>query len=151
MIEVTMLASSVVALLAPFVKKASEAVANEVGKSIYAKLGKMFTSVKESVTGDPAAADALQRFQANPERYQPMLEDILGEKIRGSDELRSSLSALVQEIKAEGPNLRIVMNLKAVEEAIGLIAGEVKAGDIQVEQTAEDAKRVVGAKIDRLG
>lgn len=61
------LASAVVSILAPYLAKAGEEFAKEVGKSASEKMGAVYEMVKTRFKRRPAAAEALADFEASPE------------------------------------------------------------------------------------
>ena len=64
---ISTLASSVVAVLAPYLAKAGEEFAKEVGKAASSKIGALYQMLKTRFKGQPAAAEALADIEAMPD------------------------------------------------------------------------------------
>ncbi|MDQ3795976.1 MAG: hypothetical protein M3316_09990, partial [Actinomycetota bacterium] len=98
------LAANVVAVLAPYVAVGAQEFAKSVGKEAYEKAKGMLAALRAKWTGDQEATDALTRFEEKPERYAPVLEDVLNEKLAEDKELAAVLSTLLNEM---GPSLEV--------------------------------------------
>lgn len=83
-----------------------------------------------------------------PERYQPVLEDILNEKLAQDKDFADELAHLLKEM---GPTLEIVQKMKEAEDVTGLEAEDMSRSKAKVRQDIEKAEKVTGAKIDRIG
>ena len=145
------LAPAVISVLTPLVTKGAKALADSAGKIAAEKAESIMGALKKRWAGDGEAAGTLKRFEDNPQRYEPMLEDILNEKLAGDKDLASQLSALLEEM---GDSLTIVQDLGKVSgEATGLEAGDLGRGrKVRVEQSADEVSgKITGAKIDRIG
>jgi hypothetical protein len=145
------IASAAVGLLVPYAKKAMEEFAGEAGKTAFNKVAALFKVLKQRLTGDAAAEDTISRFEREPERYQPFLEDVLRDKLAQEKPFATELAGLVAEIEAAAPELAIVQTIKKVGSVVGLEASEVGKGRIGISQDIDEAQSVVGARIDRIG
>ena len=145
------LAASALAVLTPYVKKAAEEFTGETGKAIAEKAGSLLAKLKSWWTGDEAATDTITRYEENPARYEPYLEDVLKEKLLNDPQLRSELAELLREIKEAGPDLRIVQRMKKAEEVVGLKAKNMTGGTASVQQVIEEGKKITGMDIDKIG
>lgn len=112
------IASSVVALLCPYLKKSAEEFAGEAGKKAFAKAGELFTWMKSKLTGE--AATTLTRFEKDPDRYQPFFEDVLAEQLERNPALREEVAAMVEKIKSEAPTVNVVIKMKEAENVTGI-------------------------------
>jgi hypothetical protein len=145
------IAAAALGLLVPYVKKAMEEFAGEAGKSAYAKVAGLFTVLKQRLVGDPAVQDTVARFEQQPERYKPFLEDVLKEKFTQDGALLSEIERLVAEIRESAPDIVVVQKIKRAEHVVGLNAGVMTKGRVTVNQEIEQAGTATGAKIDRIG
>ena len=103
------LAANVVAVLAPYVAVGAQEFVRNAGKDAYEKAKTMFAALRAKWTGDEEATDALTRFEEKPERYAPVLEDVLNEKLAQDKELAAVLSTLLNEM---GPSLEVVQKME---------------------------------------
>ena len=140
--------TGVVSVLMPYVAKGAKEFISMAGEAGYQKAKGLFEKIKAKWAGDEEGSTTLQRFEEKPERYKPVLEDILREKLAKDPELAGELSRMLQEM---GPTLRIVQEIDEARGVTGLVAGEVKSGDVSVSQNIKKAEDVTGAKIDRIG
>jgi hypothetical protein len=148
-ITITALTTNVMAVLLPLISKGAEAFASEVGKGAYEKAKAMLTILKERWSEDNEAVDNLTRFEANPKRYEPVLSDILQEKLSTDQDLAARLSQLLQEMDVA--SLEIIQRIDKAEGVTGLDAEEMTGGSAKVMQEIKDAKNTIGAKIKKLG
>ena len=144
------LAPTVISVLTPLAAKGAKALADTAGKVAADKAQEIMETLKRRWAGDAEAAGTLKRFEANPERYEPYLEDTLTEKIGQDSDLESQLRALIEEM---GDGLTIVQRLGKVSgEATGLEAGELARGrSVSVDQSADEVSwKITGARFDRI-
>jgi hypothetical protein len=142
------LAANVVAVLAPYVAVGAQEFARNVGKDAYEKAKTMLATLKAKWSGDREAADALTRFEEKPERYSPVLEDVLREKLAEDKELAAVLSTLLNEM---GPSLEVVQRMEEGRRVIGIEAEEMAGGRATVNQDIGTGEDVTGARIRRIG
>jgi hypothetical protein len=143
-------ATGITTLLVPVVKKMTETFAGEAGKAVFTKASELLERLKTRFMNEPVASDVVRRFEKEPDRYQPMLRDVLSERLQSEPALAAELSSYLTEIKKAGPNLHIVQEVEKAEELIGAEIGRASAGNIRVEQKVADAKKVIGVKIDEI-
>ena len=142
------LAANVVAVLAPYVAVGAQEFARNVGKEAYEKAKGMLAVLKAKWTGDEEATDALTRFEEKPERYAPVLEDVLKEKLAEDKELAAVLSTLLNEM---GPSLEVVQKMEEGRRVTGLEAEEMAEGRATVNQDIGTGEDVTGARIRHIG
>ena len=142
------LAANVVAVLAPYVAVGAQEFARNVGKEAYEKAKTMLSALRARCTGDKEATDALTRFEEKPERYAPVLEDVLNEKLAEDKELAMVLSTLLNEM---GPSLEVVQKMEEGRRVTGLEAEEMTEGRATVNQDIGRGEDVTGARIRRIG
>jgi hypothetical protein len=142
------LAANVVAVLAPYVVMGAQEFAKSVGKEAYEKAKGMLAVLKAKWTADEEATDALTRFEEKPERYAPVLEDVLREKLAEDKELAAVLSTLLNEM---GPSLKVVQRMEEGRRVMGIEAEEMTEGRATVRQDIGRGEDVTGARIRRIG
>jgi hypothetical protein len=142
------LAANVVAVLAPYVAVGAQEFVRNAGKDAYEKAKTMLASLKAKWTGDEEATDALTRFEEKPERYAPVLEDVLREKLADDKELAVVLSTLLEEM---GPSLEVVQKMEEGRKITGIEADEMTGGRATVDQDIGTGEDVTGARIRRIG
>jgi hypothetical protein len=142
------IAANVVAVLAPYVTVAAQEFVRNAGKDAYEKAKTMFAALKAKWTGDEEATDALTSFEDKPERYAPVLEDVLREKRAEDKELAMVLSTLLSEM---GPSLEVVQKMEEGRRVMGLEAEEMTGGRATVDQDIGTGEDVTGARIRRIG
>src|SRR4028118_643791 len=119
------LAANVVAVLAPCVAVGAQEFVRNAGKDAYEKAKTMLAALRAKWAGDEEATDALTRFEEKPERYAPVLEDVLKEKLAEDKELAMVLSTLLSEM---GPSLEVVQRMEEGQRVTGLQAEEMAEG-----------------------
>ncbi len=142
------LTGSVLSVITPYVVKGADEFAKLVGEAAFAKAKGLFAALKHKLSADPEAADTLAHFEEKPQRYQPVLQDILSEKLAKDPEFAAELE---QHIKGMGPVLEVVQRMKEAEGVVGIEAGRVASGTARVTQEIDVAKQVTGMKIDSIG
>jgi hypothetical protein len=97
---------------------------------------------------DEEASVVLEQFEKKPDRYEPVLREVLEEKVASDPELAEDLARQVREL---GPVLEIVQRMRNAEGVTGLEAKEIKSGKTSISQDIEGGRDITGAKIDRIG
>jgi hypothetical protein len=142
------LAANVVAVLATYVAVGAQEFVRNAGKDAYEKAKTMLGALRAKWTGDEEATDALSRFEDKPERYAPVLEDVLREKLTEDKELAVALSTLLNEM---GPSLEVVQKMEEGRKVTGIEAEEMAGGRATVSQDIGTGEEVTGARIRRIG
>jgi hypothetical protein len=145
---ITTLVGSVVSVVSPYVTKGAEEFAKAVGEVAFEKAKALFAALKRKFSADPEAAGTLAHFEEKPQRYQPVLEDILSEKMAQDPEFAAELE---RHIKGMAPLLEVVQRMKEADGVIGIQANRMAAGTARVTQEIDVAKQVTGMKIDNIG
>lgn len=97
--DISTLVPAVMALLAPFVAKGAEEFAKTAGKAAAEKAGALLSTLRERWSKDDEAKDALTRFEQKPERYRPVVEDILAEAVRADPAFAQTLSQILGPVQ----------------------------------------------------
>ena len=142
------LTGSVLAVITPYVSKGAEEFAKLAGAAAFEKTKALFAAIKHRLSPDKEAADTLGRFEEKPQRYEPVLRDILAERLAKDPEFAAELERYVKEI---GPVMEIVQRQKEAEGIVGFQGSEVSGGSVRVVQEMDKAKNVIGAKVDKFG
>ena len=142
------LTTNILAVLMPYVTKKAEQFVQEAGEAAYEKAKNLFHTLKARWTGDKEATDQLARFEEKPERYHPVLEDILQEKLAQDKDLAGELARLLEEM---GPSLDIIQEMEEAKQVTGLRAKKMKKGKATVKQKAKKAEDMTGIEIDEIG
>lgn len=144
----TSLASGIIGVLMPYVKKGAEEFISSAGKDAYEKSKAILETIKRRWSGDKEASGTLGLFEEKPERYKSAVEDILREKLAQDTGLADELQKMLKEM---GPDFEIIQKMKIGEKVTGLEADEITKGKAKVTQEIEQAKDITGAKIKRIG
>jgi len=142
------LAASVMSVLMPYVTVGTQAFVKSAGSDAYQKVKSMLGTLKARWSGDEEATETLARFEEKPERYRPVMEDILKEKLSQDVELAEELATLLNEM---GPSLEIIQQMEEGRRVTGLEAEQMSGGTARVRQDIERGEDVTGARIGRIG
>src|SRR5215469_17839521 len=93
------IAASLVALLAPFLKKAAEEFAGEAGKGaasfVQDKAKALWQRLRGSFSGDGSAVERLDRFAHDPEAHKDEVETQIADKLARDKPLQDELAAVL--------------------------------------------------------
>jgi predicted component of type VI protein secretion system len=142
------LAANVMTVLMPYAAMGAQEFVKSAGKEAYEKAKSLLGTLKARWAGDKEAADTLARFEEKPERYQPVLEDVLEEKIAQDRKLAAELAALLEEM---GPDLEVIQQMEEGRRVTGLEAEQMSGGRARVRQDIGRGEDVTGARIGRIG
>jgi hypothetical protein len=142
------LAASVMSVLMPWATVGAQAFVKSAGSDVYQKVKSVVGTLRARWSGDAEATETLNRFEEKPERYQPVLEDILKEKLSQDVELAEELATLLNEM---GPSLEIIQQMEEGRRVTGLEAEEMTEGKARVRQDIQRGEDVTGARIRRIG
>jgi hypothetical protein len=142
------LAANVMTVLMPYAAMGAQEFAKSAGKEAYEKAKSLLGTLKAKWAGDEEATDAVARFEEKPERYRPVLEGILEEKITQDRELAAELATLLEEM---GPSLEVVQRMEEGRRITGLEAQQMSGGRARVRQDIGKGEDVTGARIGRIG
>lgn len=145
------LAANAVAVLVPYVKKGAEEFSSEIGKTGVEKIKNLLNILKSRLSNDKEAIENLEHFEENPERYKPVVEDILQDKLNHDKKLAAELEILLKDIKETSPNLDVHIKMTEGEDITGMKVKEMKKGRAKVNLEIEKGKEVTGAKVVNFG
>jgi hypothetical protein len=98
------LASVIVAILtplSPYLAKAGEAVAEEVGKAIFTQASLLYTTLRKEFEqdNDQSAKQALQQLDQTPAKAQPILQKHIVKQAESNPDFAIDISSQVENLK----------------------------------------------------
>ena len=145
------LAASVAALVAPYLRKAGEEFVGEAGQYVQKKAGELWGKLRAKFDSDPRTKAVLDAFEADPETGSEEFKGAIEEKATSDKPWSDGLAAEVTEIKKRAPGVLVVQRMGQAERLVGVEAGRIKSGKVEVQQDVENAKDVIGVKVDEIG
>ena len=142
------LAAKAVGILSPYVAKSGEEFAKGVGKAAYDRSKTLLETLKKRFLGDEEATETLENFEQKPQRYKPVLESILTEKLEKDKAFADEIQKLLDDI---GPQIEIILKMTDAEKAIGLDSDEMTRGKVKIDMTIDHGKDITGARIKKIG
>jgi hypothetical protein len=142
------IATAAIAILTPYVKDAGQELVKTVGEIAVQKTKRLLGWLKEQFTGDPVASKDLERFKKDPAAFEPGLKAAITEKAQADPVFAGELKKQVDEI---GPLLNIRVTIDDGEDVLGLKAGKVHGGKINVDIDMHKGKNVKGADVTDFG
>jgi len=142
------LAANIMTVLMPYAAMGAQEFVKSAGKEAYEKAKSLIGTLKARWAGNDEAIDTVARFEEKPERYQPVLKDILEEKLIQDKELAAELATLLNEM---GPSLEIIQQMEEGRRVTGLEAEQMSGGTARVRQDIERGEDVTGARISHIG
>jgi len=141
-------ATSVLAVIVPYVSSGAEGFAQQAGKVAFGKAGDLLEAVAKRWKGDQEAEQTLELFRRNPDRYASVVSDLFLINLEADPvfaaEVRKRLDSL-------GPHIEVIQTIKVAERVTGARVKGMKAGKIKVDQTVDEATDLTGVDIDKLG
>ena|SRR5215472_13660853 len=111
------LAATTMTILAPYVAAGGKKAAEVAGAALAEQAGKLLSKIRDWFKGDQEAQTALQSYEKNPNRYGPIVQDILLERLKSSPDLVKELQSLID---AMGPRIEV---FQKVEQLAGTATG----------------------------
>jgi hypothetical protein len=117
------LAAAALGLLSPYLAKAGEAAAKEIGEAAWEKMKAIYTLVRNKLAGDAYAEQTLKRLEADPtsDDLKAALRAVLKEKIAGDASFDQALRGLLDEARAVGA--------ETINQRVD-VSGQARTGDI---------------------
>lgn len=141
------LAAKAIDLLAPYIAKGGEEFARLAGEAAYEKCKNLLDVLRRSWQGDDEASTNLKLFNDKPERYKPIIEEILKEKMDKNKDLAAEIQKIIEDV---GTNLEVIQRIKVGEKITGLEADEIEGVKARVTQDLDQGKDITGARIKRI-
>lgn len=142
------IATAAIAALAPYLVKAGEAVATELGKRGLTKGEAILRALWSRWGGRPDAKERLASYVADPATGREELTATLAGDIAADPSFASALDTL---LKGGPPEVFVRQTIGEADEVIGAEIEEMLRGRLEVEQKVRKAGTVTGAKIGRMG
>jgi predicted lipid-binding transport protein (Tim44 family) len=120
------IAGSVVALLAPYLVKAGESAAQEMGKTGFGKVKAIYQAIAQKFSRDDHGQQALKRLEEKPldEKRQRDLIDLLAKNVTEDPEFAKKLAVLVENVTEGNPTNQVVTQI------FGSVEKYVTIGDV---------------------
>ncbi len=99
--QVSGIAIAILTPLAPYLKKVGEAVASEVGKTVFAKGKAIYDTIRKKIEqdNDKPVQQALEALDKNPALSQPLLLKRIAEMAESDVAFAGALSAQVEDLR----------------------------------------------------
>src|SRR5439155_9303105 len=110
------IAASVITVLTPYIKDAGTEALKAAGEIALGKAKDLLSWLKERFSGDAVAAKDLSRYESNPEKFEPVLQSALEEKMQADAGFATELQRRVNEF---GSDLKVFQRIKEGKNIIG--------------------------------
>lgn len=149
MVDITVLAAGAVALLSPFVRRATDEFAGEVGRKVWASTERLLARIRQVFCSNQEDAAVLARYEQEPDAAAGEFARVLEARLRRDRELRQAATDAIAEAKGASAQLRVTQRVIEAERVVGLRAKRLDPGrHVQIEQWVDDGGEVLGAIID---
>jgi hypothetical protein len=103
--DINAIATAVIALLSPYLAKAGEEAAKQVGNAAWKKMAEIHQIIKTRFKKekDDFPAKTLEQFEKDPKKRKGAMQDVLVEILEKDPELAKSLLNLLEETKKADP------------------------------------------------
>jgi hypothetical protein len=142
------LATSCIAILAPYVAKAGKELVETVGQVAYDHAKTLFNNLKARWSSDPAASTALTDFEKNPKENAEALRTVVQQRLESDKQLQDQVA---QTVKDMGPRLDVFMKITEGEDVVGAKIKNFTRGTATVNIEAGKLVKGVGADVENLG
>jgi 3D (Asp-Asp-Asp) domain-containing protein len=117
----------VVDVIGKYVIDKGATLLKEAGQAATQAAAQLFEQVMNRLKADPAEAKNAERFEQNPEGYQAVIADAVGEKMKSDPDFTAQLVALVEDYKkaivtVDTSNIKVDSGVVATQG--GVAAGE---------------------------
>jgi hypothetical protein len=161
------IATSVVAILTPFLKKGAEKFAEEIGKSIEESGGeagkrvgniivdktkKLFDKLKQKLSGNDEAEMNLRLFEKNPDNYSENFQKVLATELDKDKNFAQEVDGLVNKMKDASPQIVTIIENAKAKNITGTEIEDMKSGSSRTEIRGSVAdESIVGTRAKRVG
>lgn len=117
------IAAMTVNVIGPYLARAGEALAKEVGQVALDAMKSIYRTVKESLAGDSYAEETLERVEEEPQSESRLtaLESLLEERLQADRDFAAALQGMLEEVKEAGAE-------DFVQQVT--VSGQAQTGDI---------------------
>jgi len=137
------LAGKALQLVAPYLAKGGEKVAEALGEEIGAQVKGLVERIRARFRREPAKAEVLDQYAADPAANEGAAQATLARELEADPAFRAEVEA---DVNRFGPVLSVVQRIKEGKEVTGAEFDEVKKGLIQVHQEMDKGEKIVGFK-----
>ncbi len=116
------LAAGAVALLSPYLARASAEFAGAAGKAAWGLAGRLFDRLKNAVADKPVEHSALENLSREPEKAAPAAQAALQTLFATDTSLAEEVAGLLAEVKRLGPQVLVTQRIKEAEDIVGVKA-----------------------------
>lgn len=142
------IATAVIAALSPYLVKAGEEVAGELGKKALSRGEAILMALWKRWEKKPAMKARLASYQADPAANRDALLVTLSNEIENEPEFASMLDGLLHTGQPEAYVQQIAQK---GGELTGARIREMLSGSVNVHQTLIDGGKAVGIEVERFG
>jgi hypothetical protein len=140
------IATAVITILSPYLKDAGKQILETAGQIGVDKAKGLLGWLKERFAGDPVATSDLSRFEADPVKFEPVLQSTVTERAQADPQFAAEL----QKRLDEGPDITVFQRIKEGKNVIGIDA-EQASGRMNVKQEADKVENITGVRIRKAG
>jgi hypothetical protein len=108
----------------------------------------VFGKLKAWWSADRSAAEDLEKFAAEPDIYQPVVEARLVKKLEAEPDMQAEFATMMEQA---GPQVEVFQKLAEAKGITGARVAKMVSGRLNVKQEIEHGKNIVGVDIDQLG
>jgi hypothetical protein len=141
-------AERVVGYLVPYALDKTVALAKKIGKDAVDKIAGWLDRLRDRWAGDEEASAALADFEHDPANNAERLQTVLADRMAKDESLADSAEHLANDV---GPTVVVIMRGGDVEVQTGASFGNVRRGQVHVEQTLAAGKQMSGPTFKDIG
>jgi hypothetical protein len=130
--DINAIATATIAILSPYLVKASEEAAKQAGNAAWKKATEIHQAIKARFKKekDKFPTQALKQFEKEPEKRKGTMEDVLKEVLEKDPEFSQSLLNLLKEAEEAGAGA--VFNVNIMGGKVGKVVNINEADDITI-------------------
>jgi hypothetical protein len=145
------IAAGAVALLSPFLARATGEFAGAAGEAAWRLAERVLSRFRDASAGNPSASESLDEFANDPEGAGRAMAGTLISLLEGDPKLAEEVASLLEEVKRLGPTVAVTQKIKHAEDVVGLKATRLNRGEVDVVQVMDKATKVVGVELGEIG
>jgi len=142
------LAGLAISIVAPYIAKGAEALAQEVGTEAFGAVKAVADRLRGWWSREPVAAAAAESLASEPEKYSSILTQLLTSDLAKDDDFAAELRALTERL---GPNVQVVQRIEVAKGVTGADIEQLVTGNVRVEQDMKEAQDVTGFRAKTVG
>lgn len=142
------LAGKALQLVAPYLAKGGEKVAEALGEQIGGQVKGLVDRITARFRREPAQAQVLDEYAADPAANEGAAQATLARELEADPTFRAQVE---QDVNRFGPVLSVVQRIKEGKEVTGAEFDEVRKGLIQVHQEIDKGENIIGIRGGSFG